>query len=143
MTTQVTIQSELKRRMDLVNDSKFRNVAADFARQMGVTAKEWNENRAAILMLVANKFCAIENEMAQVIFFVIMKADERTANELISKYYDIIGSNIKVKKNDISQKHLFEATELICKGYALIEVRTTYKLNKNQKSVLCEIIKGI
>jgi len=64
MTTQVTIQSELKRRMDLVNDSKFRNVAADFARQMGVTAKEWNENRAAILMLVANKFCAIENEMA-------------------------------------------------------------------------------
>tara|TARA_R110000782_G_scaffold41019_1_gene94431 strand:- start:173 stop:373 length:201 start_codon:yes stop_codon:yes gene_type:complete len=64
-TSQVTVQSELKRRMDLVNCSKFRALASEAAKKLGITAKEWNENRAAILMMMANQFCGIENEAAQ------------------------------------------------------------------------------
>ena len=55
------MQAEWNRRMDLVNDIKFRETCAEGAKELGITSKEWNTNRAAILLMFANKFCAIEN----------------------------------------------------------------------------------
>ena len=59
--TTITIESELKRRMDLVNDQDFRKSCADHAKGLGVTPKEWNENKAMIIMKFANDFCSFEN----------------------------------------------------------------------------------
>ena len=72
-----------------------------------------------------------------------MKADKKTANNIVAKYYDIIGKQMKVEKSKISRIELFEATEMICKGYAIIHVRTSQELNKDQKEVLVKIIKEI
>ena len=64
MTTQAqtTIKAEFKRRMDLVNCPDFRKFAADAAKKLGVTAQEWNQNKAAILLMLANEACGIENK---------------------------------------------------------------------------------
>ena len=62
MTTQVTIESEMKRRMDLVEDPKFRQIAIETAKKMGITAEEWNANKAGLLLMFANEICRIENE---------------------------------------------------------------------------------
>ena len=62
MTTQtITIKSELKRRMDLVNDINFRESCAKHSKLIGVTPKEWNENKAIIILKFANDFCSFEN----------------------------------------------------------------------------------
>jgi len=60
---QELIAQEWKRREDLIMDIEFRKVCAEGAKKLGITAKEWNENKAVILMMFANKFCAIENEI--------------------------------------------------------------------------------
>lgn len=57
------IRAELKRRMDLVNNVEFRKLAAVAAEKLGITAKEWNENKAGILMLMANEAISQENKM--------------------------------------------------------------------------------
>ena len=64
MTTQpqITIQSEFKRRMDFVNCPDFRKFAADAAKKLGVTAEAWSQNKAAILLMLANEACGIENK---------------------------------------------------------------------------------
>lgn len=71
MTTQTQIEvnqgkelisQEWKRREDLVMDVEFRKICAEGAKKMGITAKEWNENKSVILMMFANKFCGIEND---------------------------------------------------------------------------------
>ncbi len=46
MKTQVTFESEWKRRMDLVENPKFRQIAIEAAKKLGITAEEWNANRA-------------------------------------------------------------------------------------------------
>ena len=61
MNTKVTIETEMNRRMDLVNDISFREVCAKHAKQIGITPKEWNENKAIIILKLANDFCALEN----------------------------------------------------------------------------------
>ena len=61
MTTQTFIQTEMKRRTDLVESVEFRTKCADIAQKMGITAEEWNNNKVAILMYFANEFCKIEN----------------------------------------------------------------------------------
>ena len=64
MTTQkVTMESELKRRMDLVEDQSFRIKCSILARQIGISPKEWNENKATILLAMANEYCRIENNL--------------------------------------------------------------------------------
>jgi len=60
---EITVKSEMKRRMDLVNDKSFREVCAKHAKQIGITPKEWNENKAMILLKFANDFCSMENKM--------------------------------------------------------------------------------
>lgn len=59
----ITIKSELKRRTDLIADSAFINKAIEIAKIMGISSNEFNNNRAAILMLIANEFCKLENNI--------------------------------------------------------------------------------
>lgn len=59
------IKAELKRRLDLVENENFRLKCIEFCKKVGVTAKEWNENKTEILMYLANQFCALENELRQ------------------------------------------------------------------------------
>jgi hypothetical protein len=62
MTPQVTIETEWKRRTDLIENPEFVKLCVEYAKQLGVTAKEWNENRAGLLMFFANEICAKENQ---------------------------------------------------------------------------------
>lgn len=62
MTPKVTIESEWKRRTDLIENPVFVKLCIKYAKQLGVTAKEWNDNRAGILMFFANEMCAKENQ---------------------------------------------------------------------------------
>lgn len=55
-TTQF-IETEFQKRLDLINDENFRKICIKAAKKLGITAKEWNENKSAILMLMANQFC--------------------------------------------------------------------------------------
>ncbi len=61
MTHTITIESEMKRRTDLIENADFRKVCAKAAKQIGITLEEWNENKAVILMHFANQVCKIEN----------------------------------------------------------------------------------
>lgn len=62
MKTQVTIHTELKRRTDLIENPLFIEKAIEAVKMMGISSEEFNNNRMAILMLIANEFCAIENK---------------------------------------------------------------------------------
>ena len=62
MNTQVTIQTELKRRTDLIENPVFIQKAIEVVKMMGISSEEFNNNRMAILMLIANEFCAIQNK---------------------------------------------------------------------------------
>jgi hypothetical protein len=55
------IQTEMQRRLDLINDEQFRVKSVEMAKQLGITAKEWNDNKSALLMYFANEFCKLEN----------------------------------------------------------------------------------
>jgi hypothetical protein len=57
------ISQEWKRREDLINDIEFRKTCVEGAKKMGITSEEWNANKAVIIMMFANKFCSMENEM--------------------------------------------------------------------------------
>ena len=63
MKAQEMIQTELKRRRDLVECLQFRKQAVKVAKKLGITAQEWNDNKMAILLMLANEFCARENEL--------------------------------------------------------------------------------
>ena len=62
MTPQVTIETEWKRRMELVESPAFIELCVNAAKQLGITAKEWNENRAQLVLFFANEMCAKENQ---------------------------------------------------------------------------------
>lgn len=55
--------AEWNRRESLINDLEFRKVAVKIVKKMGITAKEWNENKVVILMYLANEFCSLENKI--------------------------------------------------------------------------------
>ncbi len=57
------IKAEMKRRTDLVECLEFRQSAVELAKKLGITAKEWNENKMPILLMLANEFCSIENKL--------------------------------------------------------------------------------
>lgn len=57
------IQTELKRRSDLVECLQFRKQAVKVAKKLGITSEEWNKNKMAILLMLANEFCKKENEL--------------------------------------------------------------------------------
>jgi len=62
MKAQITIQTELKRRTDLIENPVFIQKAIEVVKMMGISSEEFNNNRMPILMLIANEFCAIENK---------------------------------------------------------------------------------
>jgi hypothetical protein len=47
-----TINSEI---VALINDENFRNTCAQTAKQIGITAQEWNENKVNILYMWASQ----------------------------------------------------------------------------------------
>jgi len=63
MKTNQFIKAEYKRRMDLVNDVEFRKSCVELAQKLGITADEWNTNKATLLLYFANEFCGIENKL--------------------------------------------------------------------------------
>lgn len=63
MKAQEMIQTELKRRNDLVECLQFRKQAVKIAKKFGITSDEWNKNKMAILLMLANEFCKKENEL--------------------------------------------------------------------------------
>ena len=62
MTATEMIKSEYKRRTDLVEDINFRKQCVKMAKALGITAKEWEENKVHIMLIFANKFCQVENQ---------------------------------------------------------------------------------
>lgn len=50
----MTIQTEFQKRLDLINDAKFVKICIQAAKKLGITPKQWNENKAGILMMFAN-----------------------------------------------------------------------------------------
>jgi hypothetical protein len=57
------IAKEFKRRTDLINDENFRIKCIEVAKQMGITAKEWNESKGVIILHLANEVCGLENKL--------------------------------------------------------------------------------
>ncbi|BAV39162.1 hypothetical protein BPT24_040 [Tenacibaculum phage pT24] len=60
---QQMISNELKRREELVNDKEFVKKCAEIAKEVGITPKQWNENRGLLVLMFANKVCKIENDI--------------------------------------------------------------------------------
>ena len=59
----VTVETEMKRRTDLINDKSFVQDCIEISKELGITAEEWNNNRAMILLFMANEYCSIENKL--------------------------------------------------------------------------------
>ena len=55
MTTQTTTTDLTNRITELVTDPNFIRTAAEAVKVIGITPKEWNENRMMILMILANE----------------------------------------------------------------------------------------
>lgn len=66
MKAEEMIKAELKRRTDLVECLQFRKQAVKVAKKLGITADEWNKNKTGILLMLANEFCKIENQLSNV-----------------------------------------------------------------------------
>jgi hypothetical protein len=62
MTTQVTIESEMKRRFDLIENSEFRQLIADAMAAKGMTQEEFDEDAGLYYMWAANVWCGLENK---------------------------------------------------------------------------------
>ena len=62
--TKMTTTSEFQRRAELVQNPDFISKMIILAKEIGITTKEWNENKMTILMMFANQYCQLENELA-------------------------------------------------------------------------------
>jgi hypothetical protein len=49
------IEEQMRLRMELIETPSFREMCADYAKSGGITAEEWNENQAGILLIMANE----------------------------------------------------------------------------------------
>jgi hypothetical protein len=49
------IEEQMRLRMELIETPEFREMCVDYAKSVGITAKEWNENRPGILLIMANE----------------------------------------------------------------------------------------
>jgi len=61
-TAQEFIKKEMDLRLKLVHNPNFINACIEIAQKMGVTAKEWNSNKAAILLFMANEAISKDNK---------------------------------------------------------------------------------
>ena len=62
MENLVTFKTEWSRREDLINNEDFRKLVAEYVQKIGVSAKTWNENKAGILIYIANEVCGHQNK---------------------------------------------------------------------------------
>jgi hypothetical protein len=51
--------------MDLVNNPTFVKSCVESAKKLGITAKEWNENKAMLCLYFANQICSMENQLSK------------------------------------------------------------------------------
>jgi hypothetical protein len=56
------INEELEIRKQLVEDVKFRELCVKVCKELGITAAEWNANRADICLYIANQFIGLDNK---------------------------------------------------------------------------------
>ena len=56
------ISNEMDLRMKLIESPEFIQTAIKVAKQMGITADEWNNNMGMILLLFANEVIGIDNQ---------------------------------------------------------------------------------
>ena len=61
-TAQEFIKKEMDLRLKLVHNPNFINAFIEIAQKMVVTAKEWNSNKAAILLFMANEAISKDNK---------------------------------------------------------------------------------
>jgi hypothetical protein len=54
-TAEMNIRKEMKKRTDLIEQKEFRELCADWAKELGLTEAQWNENRAKLYLFFANK----------------------------------------------------------------------------------------
>jgi hypothetical protein len=64
-TAQQFISNEMEVRMKVIETPGFIEMAIEAAKQLGITAKEWNENKSMILMMFANEIIGIDNKNNQ------------------------------------------------------------------------------
>jgi hypothetical protein len=62
MKAKQMIKNEMDLRMSIVNDKEFRLQAVEVAKKLGLTAQEWNENKAMILLFIANEMISMDNK---------------------------------------------------------------------------------
>lgn len=62
MKAKQMIKNEMDLRMSIVNDKEFRLQAVEVAKKLGFTAQEWNENKAMILLFMANEMISMDNK---------------------------------------------------------------------------------
>lgn len=62
MTAQQMIENEFDLRMKLIEDKKFIQDCIKIAKQVGITAKEWNDNKGMWLLYFANELIGVDNK---------------------------------------------------------------------------------
>lgn len=55
-------KKEMQRRVSLVENEEFRKSCLKIAQKMGISQKEWEENKAFFWLYFANEVCKYENE---------------------------------------------------------------------------------
>ena len=60
-TAEEFINEELDVRFKLVQDKIFRELCVKVCKELGVTAADWNANRADICLYIANQFIGLDN----------------------------------------------------------------------------------
>lgn len=61
-TAQEFINKEMDLRLKLVHNPNFITVCIEIAKKMGITAEEWNNNKAALLLFMANEVISKDNK---------------------------------------------------------------------------------
>ena len=62
------VEKKLKSIFDLAQDPNFIKTSIQAAKDLGMTAKEWNDNKAAILLMFANEIVAIDRRQEKPMF---------------------------------------------------------------------------
>jgi len=61
------IDKELDLRTKIATDPNFINTCVNVAKKVGITAEEWNENKAVLLMYFANIVISEDNKKGEII----------------------------------------------------------------------------
>ena len=61
-TAEQFIKNEMDFRLAIIEDEQFRLNAIEVCKKIGLTAKDWNENKMGILMTLANEMVKIDGQ---------------------------------------------------------------------------------